>query len=205
MKKAGQELLIGRPTNRWRQRLFFVVPVALLVGGLYFLSLVLSPKLIPYLNSGDVREAIGSTLPQKGNDRIYIQKLGVSVPFRAGDASVMKDGAWHRFPELGDPVMGGNFILSAHRWHSGKTPAETIAQSPFYNMDRMAVGDSVVIDFEGQRYKYEIYKIYQVKPEQTEIEAPIAAGEEPRMTLYTCTLKGSADGRVVLLARLVKV
>lgn len=191
---------------KWKKRLGIVLPIMLLLAGLYLLSLVFAPKLVPYFKSGEVQKAIDSSAPEKGNDRLYIQKLGVNAPVRSGDAAVMNNGGvWHRFPELGDPVAGGNFILSAHRWHTGKTPAETIAQSPFYNMDRVAVGDSIFVDFDGKRYKYEVYEVYQVKPDQTEIEAPLASGEDPKMTLYTCTLKGSSDGRVVIQARLVKL
>ena len=183
-----------------------ILPIIPLLIGLYLLSLVFAPKLTPYLNSGKVEKTLSGTLPEKGNDRVYIQKLGVNVKLNTGGAEAMNNGnAWHRLPERGDPVMGGNFIISAHRWIRGNTPQETIKQSPFYNTDRLAVGDSIVIDFDGARYKYEIFDIFDIKPDQTEIEDPLKDGEEPYMTLYTCTLKGSADGRVVIRARLVKI
>ena len=192
--------------NKLKKRLTVIIPVILFLSGLYLLSLVFAPKLVPYFKSGDVQKAVDTSLPESGNDRLYIPKLGVNAPVRAGNAAVMNNGGvWHRYPELGDPVKGGNFIMSAHRWHTGKTPAETVAQSPFYNMDRMIIGDSLFVDFEGKRYKYEIYDIEQIKPDQTEIEAPLKEGEEPHLTLYTCTLKGSADGRVVLFARLINI
>ncbi len=206
MKSIKEKSTVNEDTPKWKKRLGIAIPIVLLLSGLYLLSLVFAPKLVPYLRAGGVQKAIDSSIPEKGNDRLYIQKLGVNAPLKAGDASVMNNGGvWHRLPELGDPVAGGNFILSAHRWQTGKTPAETIAQSPFYNMDRMRVGDSIFVDFDGKRYKYEIYEIYQIKPDQTEIESPLASGEDPKMTLYTCTLKGAADGRVVLQARLVKL
>lgn len=182
-----------------------ILPLIPLLIGLYLLSLVFAPRLTPYLNAGKVEKAISGTLPEQGNDRVYIQKLGVNVKLNTGGAEAMHAGnAWHRFPERGDPVKGGNFIISAHRWIRGNTPQETIKQSPFYNTDRLEIGDSIVIDFNGARYKYEIFDIFEIKPDQTEIEEPLKDGEEPYMTLYTCTLKGSADGRVVIRARLVK-
>lgn len=193
------------PKPKWKKRASFILPIILLLGGLYMLSLVFAPKMVPYFKAGAVQKALDNNLPQQGNDRLYIQKLGVNAPIRVGGAEVMNNGGvWHRLPKLGDPISGGNFILSAHRWHTGKTPAETIAQSPFYNMDRVQTGDNIFVDFEGKRYKYVVYETYQVKPDQTEIEAPLASGEDPKMTLYTCTLKGSSDGRVVIQARLAK-
>ncbi len=183
-----------------------VVPLIFLGAGLYILSLVFAPKLAPVLNRGKVEKALSGTLPEKGNDRVYIQKLGVNVALRTGGAEAMHAGnGWHRFPERGNPVIGGNFIISAHRWIRGNTPQETIKQSPFYNTDQLKVGDSIVVDFDGARYKYEIFDIFGIKPDQVEIEDPLPEGEEPYMTLYTCTLKGSADGRVVIRARLAKV
>jgi len=206
--KGGSSLeqnssVIESKPSKLRKVLKFVLPILPLLVGLYLLSLVFAPKLTPYLNAGDVEKVVTGTLPEKGNDRVYIQKLGINVKLNSGGAEAMNGGnAWHRFPERGDPVKGGNFIISAHRWIRGNTPQETIEQSPFYNADRLAVGDSIFVDFEGKRYKYEIYEINQIKPDQTEIEDPLPEGEEPYMTLYTCTLKGAADGRVVVRARL---
>ena len=182
-----------------------VVPILLLVAGVYTLMLAFAPKFTPLLNSGKVEKAINTNNPKVGDDRIYIEKLGIDMPIKAGDASVMKDSIWHRLPERGDPVKGGNFILSAHRWKTGKSPAETIAQSPLYNADRLQVGDDLFVDFEGRRYKYQIYETYQVKPNQVEIEAPVVPGDQAKLTLYTCTLKGASDGRVVIQARLASV
>jgi LPXTG-site transpeptidase (sortase) family protein len=211
LPKKSYHAPIDKDKNRSRGRgkvwrtLSLVIPILSLVAGFYVLSLVYAPKLTPLLNAGRVEKAINSSTPEKGNDRIYIQKLGINVPVKAGDASVMKDSVWHRYPERGNPVTGGNFIVSAHRWHRGNTPAETIAQSPFYNADRLTNGDSIFVDWEGKRYKYEIDRTYEVEPDQVEIEAPINPGEEAKLTLYTCTLKGAADGRVVVEAKLAEV
>lgn len=185
------------------QKFLFILPILTLLAGIYLLSLVFAPKLTPILNSGKVEKTLSGTLPEKGNDRVYIQDIGVNVGLKTGGAEAMNGGnAWHRFPERGDSVAGGNFIISAHRWIRGNTPQETIKQSPFYNTDQLERGDAIVVDFDGKRFKYEIFDIFDIKPNQTEIENPLPEGEEPYMTLYTCTLKGSADGRVVIRARL---
>jgi LPXTG-site transpeptidase (sortase) family protein len=192
-------------TNSRNRLLSMVVPLLLLIVGIYILSLVFAPKLVPYINSSKVAKELSVNPPKQGLNKVYIQKIGVGVELKTGGEEAMNDGnAWHRFPERGDPVAGGNFIISAHRWIRGNTPLETIAQSPFYNTDQLKIGDSIVIDFDGKRYKYEIYEIFNIKPDQTEIEAPLADGQDPIMTLYTCTLGGAADGRVVIRARLFR-
>jgi sortase A len=209
MKKSLEELSSSNNKTvdkSWKKRLLVLAPIMLFLSGMYILSLVFGPKVVPYLNSGKVEKQLSNNLPQQGNDRVYIQKIGVNVGLKTGGEEAMNGGnAWHRFPERGDPVNGGNFIISAHRWLRRNTPQETIKESPFYNTDQLKVGDSIVVDFEGKRYKYEIYEIFNVKPDQVEIEAPLAESQDPIMTLYTCTLGGAADGRVVIRARLAKV
>jgi LPXTG-site transpeptidase (sortase) family protein len=120
------------------------------------------------------------------------------VAFYAGDSpKILNRGVWHRYPERGDPKKGGNFILSAHRFELGITPLHTKEKSPFYNVDKLAVGDEIKIYFDRHWYNYKIDKIYNVKPQQISIESPSDAA---RLTLYTCSKKGAADGRVVLEA-----
>lgn len=138
------------------------------------------------------------TLKEPEGDRVIIPKIGVNVPINTGGAEALNDGAWHRFPERGDPVKGGNFILSAHRFEIGLTPGETARKSPFYHIEKMNVGDQVIVDFHKKRYAYEITQMKEVKPNQVEIEAP---SDEAKMTLYTCTLKGETDGREVVIAK----
>jgi LPXTG-site transpeptidase (sortase) family protein len=209
MKKSRKQdkfLKGGAPNlkeRKVRKILFSTLPVALMLGGIYILSLAYAPKLVPLLKSGEVAASIEKSLPDPNSNRIYIQKLGVNVPILEGGPEVMKEGSWHRFPERGSPTTGGNFIISAHRWKTGKTPAETIAQSPFYNADQLKNGDEIFVDYKGKRYKYVIYDTFGVKPDQVEIENSPPEGDA-YLTLYTCTLGGSNDGRVVIRARLAE-
>jgi sortase A len=55
-------------------------------------------------------------------------------------------------------------------------------------------------DGKGKRYTYYVDKIFDVKPTQTEIEAP---SKDAKLTLYTCSLGGSSDVRLVLIAKQV--
>jgi sortase A len=142
------------------------------------------------------------TLPATVSDqqRIIIPKIGVDIAFLTGnDSATLDQGAWWRYPERGDPVKGGNFILSAHRFKLGWTPAKTRAKSPFYNINKLVAGDKIYIDFKGQRYTYTVTRTYAVTPQTVSIEAP---SDEPKLTLYSCTLKGALDGRDVIEAKL---
>lgn len=175
-----------------------LVSIAGLAGGLYLLLLVMTPN-IPVLYPTKRIEA--KALPAPTGDRIYIPKIGVDVALATGGAEALDKGSWHRFPERGDPVAGGNFIVSAHRFSLGLTPGATRQKSPFYHIDKLEVGDQIIVDFQGKRYGYQVTSHNEVKPGQTEIEAPIEEGGQAKMTLYTCTLKGESDGREVYIAK----
>ncbi len=188
--------------RQWWKPLAWVVPVLLVAAGGYILFTALSPSLInvPLLDSGNTAETEERLQSKPGTygDRLFIPQIGVDVAILVGNESVLDKGAWHRKPENGDPITGGNFVLSAHRFEMGLTPQQTRAKSPFYNIGNLQVGAQIFVDYKGERYGYEITKKYSVKPTQVEIEAP---SEQPKMTLYSCTLEGSADGRDVLEAK----
>ena len=180
------------------QVVIVLVAVCLLLGGLYLLSLVFAPALAPFA----IKPIDAKTLPapKVGDNRIIIPKIGVDIAYGTDGEKSLDNGAWWRFPDRGNPVDGGNFIIAAHRFTLHNTIGETIEKSPFYNLGKLVNDDQVLIDYNGKRYLYQIDKIFSVKPTQVEIEAP---SQTPKLTLYTCSLGGSSDGRLVLNAKLV--
>lgn len=183
-----------RKKKHLRNAILVLVSLLLMGAGAYILILTQSanlplPSPIDLDTSDDAKDS---------RNRIQIEKMGIEVPYYPDNTpATLERGAWWRFPERGNPEKGGNFILSAHRFYLGTTPAGTKARSPFYKLDTLNEGDKIRIFYEGEWYEYQVTKRYSVKPDATEIEAEL---EEPRLTLYTCTLQGSADGRVVIEA-----
>lgn len=171
-----------------------LIPLGLLAAGLYLLACSLAPY-------DPIRPKVSiAKLKVAPSNQLIISQLGLVLPIHEGDKSVLEKGIWHRFPERGNPHNGGNFILAGHRFVMGATPGETIHRSPLYHVDQLKTGDDIYVDWTGKRYKYKITRIYSVKPNAVSIEAPSA---EPKLTLYTCTSGGAADGRVVIEAKLV--
>lgn len=173
-----------------------ILAVILLIAGLYLLSLVLAPSIAPLIASRPI-DATTLPAPKSSENRIVIPKIGVNIHYAPGVESLDRGAQW-RYPERGNPFDGGNFIVAAHRFSIQPTPQGTIEKSPFYRVDQLAVDDEVLVDYNGKRYLYKIAKIFDVKPTQVEIEAP---SDTPTLTMYTCSLGGVADGRVVLLAK----
>jgi LPXTG-site transpeptidase (sortase) family protein len=177
-----------------------VALIILLLGvGGYILLTVFAPLFDEPLLTGKVAHSTEEKLEKSPqDDRLYIPQINVDVAIVTGsDSSVLEKGAWHRKPENGNPVDGGNFVLSAHRFVMSLTPQGTALKSPFYNIGKLKVGDRIYVDYQGKRYKYDISRKYSVAPDASQIEARTS---EPRLTLYSCTLEGSSDGRDVIEA-----
>lgn len=191
-------LSLKKPKKIIRGFLVIASCLLILLGG-YLLILVVSPVYIPSQPGTGWNEPVKA--PQVKDDRVYIPRLSLNLTYRAGDENVLNDGLWHRYADRGNPETGGNFILAGHRFELAPTPQETRRKSPLYHMDKIQVGDFIYADFNGKRYQYKVARNYSVRPTQTEIEAPSTVA---KMTLYTCTLGGSTDGREVLEAKLIK-
>ncbi len=167
----------------------------------YLLWLVYAPALsLPASAVSTVQAAPTMTSQAVQTDEtnyIAIDKLNLHVPFYTGGEDTLDKGAWWRYPERGDPVRGGNFILSAHRFELGLTPERTKAKSPFYHLGSLQPGDKITIHFEGSIFLYQVKSVQDVKPYATWVEN---SSKKPILTLYTCSLEGQDKGRLVVIA-----
>jgi LPXTG-site transpeptidase (sortase) family protein len=191
--------MVKKQTPRWLTLLPIIGGFVAIVIGLYIGLLVFAPTLpqIPIIATSPLVLNTKDDATDTRN-RIQIQKINLEVPYFTGDTDATLDlGAWHRKPEQGNPVIGGNFILSAHRFELGLTPSRTKAKSPFYAIDKLQIGDEIRIYFEGKWYNYSVSKKYDVPPTALYIEQQSAT---PKLTLYSCSLQGAAAGRSVIEA-----
>lgn len=193
---------ITKPRRSLADHLLGGLAMVLVAGGLYMLYAAFSPMIHLRLTdptNNPTTQLLRATPEQKiTENRLYIPKIDVNVPYAAGDAAVLEHGAWWRQPDNGNPHDGGNFVLAAHRFIMGVTPAQTRRKSPFYNINMLQSGDEIIIDYNKKRYVYAISDIKSVKPNAVEIEHRT---EQPQLTLYSCTLGGANDGREVFIAR----
>ena len=176
-----------------------LVAAIMILAGIYILAVALTPAIIaPTINptSNKTVKQLQSKAAITEN-RLYIPKIDVNLPYATGSETVMEKGAWWRQPGNGNPADGGNFVLSAHRFIMGLTPQQTLRKSPFYNINKLEIGDKISIDYSGKRYEYTISKIFAVAPDAVEIEQRT---DQPQLTLYSCTLGGASDGREVIIA-----
>ena len=191
----------GAKSKRKKMPALVIVAMVLFVGGLY-LGVNSLGAAVPASVMGET-ELVAQTLtkrqPDLKSNKLYVPKLGVDVAVVEGvDEKSLEGGAWHREPQNGDPVTGGNFVLAAHRFNLGLTPSQTRAKSPFYHIDKLQMGDDIYVDYKGVRYAYKVSRLYKVDETQVSIESRT---ENSQLTMYSCDLGGPEQGRDVVEAK----
>jgi LPXTG-site transpeptidase (sortase) family protein len=112
------------------------------------------------------------------------------------DILEVKEGVW-REPGSSTPIVAGNMVIAGHRFQY--LPPNT---NTFYNLEEMVIGDDIIVEWQGIKFWYRVYKTQLVNPDQIEIRD---SNENyiREITLYTCTPLYTSDKRFVVKAGLV--
>lgn len=149
-------------------------------------------------DADDSKEVVmeGKSIPEINT--LVIPTIGVDVKIVEGSGDwALNDGSWHR-PGTGDPVNGGNFVLTGHRFGFSWMPSDIKKKSTFYNLDKVEIGDVIIVYWDKKEYNYEVEKIFSAAPDEISIENPTV---DPQLLVYTCSLLGRNSDRLVLLAK----
>ncbi|MDI6843383.1 MAG: class E sortase [Anaerosomatales bacterium] len=138
-------------------------------------------------------------------DKVYWASLGSGEPFGriaceaiGLDAVVVKGVAprdlvrgpgWAPYTDVPGPQ--GNCGISGHRTTYG---------APFRRLDKLKAGDVVTLVGPYTTFRYEVERVFVVRPEQVEV---FATTEEPSLTLTACHPPYSARYRIVVRAKMV--
>ncbi|MGB4762157.1 MAG: sortase [Candidatus Saccharimonas sp.] len=141
--------------------------------------------------------------------KLIIPKISVDVPiiWNANASSqeslnaAMDNGvAWFNIHGANArPGEVGNFVLSGHSsndWLDGGN-----YKFIFARLEQMAVGDTIYVNYNSQRYVYTITHTEVVTP--TNVAALTKPTDKPMMTLVTCTPLGTATNRLLVFAEQV--
>ncbi len=127
-------------------------------------------------------------------NRLIIPKLQIQETIHeGGDERALELGIWRR-PQTSTPDQASNTVLVGHRF-------TYTTQPPFYHLDKLAIGDSLVVVYNKKVYAYRVQASQIVSPNAAAVEAPSA---KPQLTLYTCTPLWTAKERLVYTASLEK-
>lgn len=106
-----------------------------------------------------------------------------------GPQDLRRGPGWAPYTDVPGPT--GNCGISGHRTTYG---------APFRRIDRLRLGDTIVLAGPFTTYVYEVKRVFVVRPDQTEV---FATTEEPSLTLTACHPPYSARYRLVVRAVMV--
>ena len=92
---------IKKEKKRLSGALITVVAVIMLVAGGYALIAALYPYISSYFideNDNSTVQKLEETEEKITENRVYIPKIDINLPYATGDESVMETGAWWRAP-----------------------------------------------------------------------------------------------------------
>lgn len=138
-----------------------------------------------------------STKPKLSGNYLKIAKIGVDIPIIESKNSdyALSMGAW-RLPETSIPDKGSNMAIAGHRFKY--LPPNNLT---FYLLDKLVVGDILIIDWSAKEYRYKVVKIMIVSPEDISVLEPTA---KTTLTLITCDPIWSQKNRLIVVAELVE-
>lgn len=144
-------------------------------------------------------------LKVSADPRLIIPKINIDVPVvwdtqpdhNSQMAAMEKGVAWFGIPGANSkPGQVGNTVLSGHS--SNDLLDQGNYKFIFAQLDRLADGDTIYVNYQGTRYTYTITKKEVVLP--TNVKALIYDTDKPILTLITCTPIGTAEKRLLVTA-----
>jgi sortase (surface protein transpeptidase) len=136
---------------------------------------------------------VDPSLPKENG--LIIDKIGVKGAIHEGTdwESLLKLGIW-RVPDFGTPADTSTpLILAAHRWGYLNWSAAFRKLNSFYNLPKLAVGDTITVIWDQRPYEYKVYST-ETGTKITEYNA--------NLILYTCQLWNSPERFFVYANRL---
>lgn len=137
--------------------------------------------------------------------QLYIPSINVSTPIVTTEKSydnakvqlALRDGVV-QFGASADPGQKGNIVIVGHS--SGQAWAPGDYKFIFTLLEKIQLRDRIFLDFKGQRYIFRVEGMRTVAPTDLTV---LQHGDEPQLTLITCTPVGTAKNRFVVTARQV--
>lgn len=139
-------------------------------------------------------ENTGNKVSYPNENTLVIPSLGLQELVHEGPGeAVLAQGVWRR-PHTSTPDKSGNTVMAGHRF----TYSEPAV---FYHLDKIKIGDEIIIYWESQKYTYKVSNISEVTPDAARVEGQTG---ENKLTLYTCTPLWTSKNRLVVEARLLE-
>ena len=125
------------------------------------------------------------------------QARRLEIPALSGDYPIVQGDDWEQlkkgigqYVNSGQPGRTGNVVLSGHN---------DIYGEPFRYLDRLQVGDEIIVSSERQAHTYVVSEVRVVEPTDVWVMAPT---DDARLTLISCYPYRVNTKRIVVFAQL---
>lgn len=180
------------------KRINDVLSIIVAVLAVYILMWPLMPQFTWLLSSSRTSPSVASAVERSrtraiapDGRRVIIPALNLTSDIYEGlDETTLNKGVWRR-PLSATPDLEGNTVLAGHRFMYSTKPAV------FYHLDKVKVGDEVIVEWDNSSYVYRVEEIIVVKPDAIWVEDRENGYD---LTLYTCTPLWTSNERLVLRA-----
>jgi len=167
------------------------------------------------IEKGELPQITMNVKPSPNDFRIVLPKLGVNVPVKESDLArqYLEDQKWKEleaeiqnqlkggvvhYPLTSYPGDPGNVFVTGHSsyysWDNGRY------KNVFSLLDKLVIGDEIILFYEGEEYRYTIHDAVVVEPTKTEVLSQDYTQFE--LTLMTCWPVGTAKDRLIIKAHL---
>jgi len=204
MRRLISKLNLHRVNN-----LLFTLIVCI---NLYIIAAPLVPQITYWWNTHHSQRQIQlekaiKTLPITNNqsgaisgpNRLIIPTMMLDQAALEGPVSnwfnILYKGIW-RWPNSSTPDKGGNTVFLSHRF------SYTGPRGAFYYLNKLQVGDTIGLVWNGKLYKYSVVSSQTVPPTDTTIEDNTS---DAQITLFTCTPLWHPVNRLVVVAKLESI
>lgn len=147
-----------------------------------------------------------ATIPVGPENKMIIPKINVDAPIvlnvgptEQEQLAAMANGIAHvRYPGASAlPGQIGNTVFSAHS--SSDWSDSGAYKFIFVQLERLTKDDVIYINYQSKRYAYKVYETKTVAP--TDVGSLYYTGNDPIITLITCTPLGTAQKRFLVFAK----
>jgi LPXTG-site transpeptidase (sortase) family protein len=146
---------------------------------------------------------ISTAAPDPNAADLIIPKIDVKAPVVYDEPSfyewkvqlALRRGVVH-YGTTAVPGQAGNIVVLGHS--SGQLWAPGDYKFVFTMLDKLQVGDKMIVDYKGTRYIYQVSDRQIVKPDDISILQPT---KKPQLTLVTCTPVGTSKNRLAVIAK----
>lgn len=149
-------------------------------------SAVVGPTGPGAAQSGQPQPALGT-----GIAILSIPKLNMRWPVVEGVGAPQLRHAPGHYPNTAMPGTEGNFAVAGHR-----------TRAVFWDLDRLAPGDEIIVATGEGRYLYHVTNVVIVAPNDVAVVGPVPPGEHAGrlLTLTTCNPKFNNYQRLIVHA-----